>query len=64
MNIYRVLRMVIVSLLSAAVLLFAALYIVLSIPSVHDRLRHIGEDELSKLTGADEIGRASCRERV
>ena len=60
MNIYRALRMVIVSLLSAAVLLFAALYIVLSIPSVHDRIRHIGEDELSKLTGADvKIGRVT-----
>ena len=60
MNIYRALRMVIVSLLSAAILLFAALYIVLSIPSVHNRIRHIGEDELSKLTGADvKIGRVT-----
>ena len=60
MNIYRALRLVIVSLLSIAILSFAALYVVLSIPSVHNKIRDIGEDELSRITGTDvQIGKVS-----
>ena len=60
MNIYRALRLVIVSLLSIAILSFAAFYVVLSIPSVHNKIRDIGEEELSKITGSDvQIGKVS-----
>lgn len=52
-NIYKGLRMVIVTLISAAILLFVALYVLLSIPSVQNKIRNEGEKELSKLLGAD-----------
>ena len=45
--------MVIVTLISAAIFLFAALYVLLSIPSVQNKIRAEGEKELSKLLGAD-----------
>ena len=53
MRIYKALRMVVVAFLSAAVLLFAALYVVLSLPSVQKEICSEGEKELSKLLGAD-----------
>lgn len=53
MRIYKALRMVVVAFLSAAVLLFAALYVVLSLPSVQKEICSEGEKELSKLLGAE-----------
>ncbi|MGN0214532.1 MAG: translocation/assembly module TamB domain-containing protein [Muribaculaceae bacterium] len=60
MNIYKSLRMVIVTLLSVGLLLFAALYVVLSMPSVQNYVCSEGEKELSKLLGTNvEIGAVS-----
>ena len=57
MNIYKSLRMVIVTLLSVGLLLFVSLYVVLSIPSVQNYVCSEGEKELSKLLGTNvEIG--------
>ena len=60
MNIYKSLRMVIVTLLSVGLLLFASLYVVLSMPSVQNYMCSEGEKELSKLLGTNvEIGSVS-----
>ncbi|MGM9804022.1 MAG: translocation/assembly module TamB domain-containing protein, partial [Muribaculaceae bacterium] len=53
MNIYKGLRMLVVTGFSLVLLLSALLYVMLSIPSVQDYLCRRGESELNKLLNAD-----------
>lgn len=54
---YKILRAILVMLLSVTLLLPAALYVIMALPPIQDVARRIGEDELSKLLGTNiEIG--------
>ncbi|MBQ9073342.1 MAG: hypothetical protein IJY30_02615, partial [Muribaculaceae bacterium] len=54
---YKILRAILVMLLSVTLLLPAALYVIMALPPIQDIARQIGEDELSKLLGTNiEIG--------
>lgn len=54
---YKILRAILVMLLSVTLLLPAALYVIMALPPIQDVARQIGEDELSKLLGTNiEIG--------
>ncbi|MDO5772585.1 MAG: hypothetical protein Q4Q28_10715, partial [Bacteroidales bacterium] len=47
--IYKIIRSLLVAGLTAMVGLYVILYIVLSVPQVQDKVKHVGETELSKL---------------
>lgn len=51
-NIYRIVRTIAVTLIVASVAIVALAYVLLNLPSVQDRVRRIGEAELSRLTTA------------
>ncbi len=56
---YKILRRIIVSLLVGLVLLYAVLYLMLTIPYFQNQIKEIGEEELSKLMHSEvKIGRA------
>ncbi len=58
--IYKIVRTIIVSMLICAIGVPALLYLILSLPSVQDKLCNIGEAELSKLIGVPvKIGSAN-----
>ena len=50
-SIYKVLRSVLFSVILTAVGLVAALYVIISVPSVQNKLKNIAEKELATLTG-------------
>ena len=50
-HIYKAFRSIVVTALLLFVLFYSALYVALSVPAVQNRIRHIGETELSKLFG-------------
>lgn len=52
-KIYDVLRLAIVTALVTVVSAFAILYVALSIPAVQDKIKQVGEEELSKLLTTD-----------
>ena len=52
-RVYRVLRSIVVTLLLLFVALYSLLYILMSVPAVQQRLKSVGEQELTKLLGVD-----------
>lgn len=59
-HIYKVVRSILMTIIVTLVALYAILYIILSIPSVQNKIKTIGEEELSKvLTTEVSIGKLS-----